>query len=85
MPVSVPIGGRCEVGKYCRSPAILRVVRGPNVLHVFMFLSIASFIVRQCPVVLTVLAVSGHLAYDAVCFVFLIIPFTGDQTRCQRP
>jgi len=72
--------------------------QGPGMLHKFLSFSVASHVIRKLCVMLTVLAASGHLAYNAVCFVsllcrLLVCPysgarrefFTSARTHSRRP
>jgi hypothetical protein len=59
------------------------VRKGPGgriLLHMFLYFSIISDVIRWWLVLLMALAASGHLAYHALCFVSLIFPSSGRPT-----
>jgi len=50
--------------------------RGPTMLHMILSFSLVSGLMREWYVLMRALAVSGHLAYDALCFVSLLLPLS---------
>jgi hypothetical protein len=56
-------------------PEVRKGAKAPTMLHIVSSFPVALDIIRRCFDVLTALAASGHLAYDALCCVSLLFPY----------
>ena len=65
--------GGGELVQITGGPAVRKGARGLIMLHTLSSTAVVLDIIRWCFVVLTALAASGHLAYDAICC-FLTFP-----------